>query len=320
MIVGVGGTFDLFHKGHEALLKKAFEVGDRVLIGLTSDEFVAGKGDISPFEQRKKAVVEFAEKMGKPYEILALNDVYGITLEEGLDALVVSTETHQRAIEINRERARRGLKKLKIVTVKRVLAEDLFPISSTRIRAGEINRLGKRLKPLTIALGSTNPVKVEATKSVLAKIFPALEMKLYPKNVDSGVGKQPFEGSTVKGAKNRAERAIGDCDYGIGIEAGLFYNRQIKRYLDVQYCAVLDRYGRLTVGHGPGFCYPQEVVEIVKKGKSVEEAFEQLYGEKKIGQSIGAIGLLSRGLTDRVQITRQALLMAFVPRLQGWEG
>ncbi|MEM3444926.1 MAG: pantetheine-phosphate adenylyltransferase, partial [Thermoplasmata archaeon] len=95
MIVGVGGTFDLFHKGHEALLKKAFEVGDRVLIGLTSDEFVAGKGDVSPFEQRKKAVVEFAEKMGKPYEILALNDVYGITLEEGLDALVVSTETHQ---------------------------------------------------------------------------------------------------------------------------------------------------------------------------------------------------------------------------------
>ncbi|MEM3513210.1 MAG: inosine/xanthosine triphosphatase, partial [Thermoplasmata archaeon] len=197
---------------------------------------------------------------------------------------------------------------------------DLFPISSTRIRAGEINRLGKRLKPLTIALGSTNPVKVEAAKSVLAKIFPALEMKLYPRSVDTGVGKQPFEGKTVKGAKNRALNAIGDCDYGIGIEAGLFYNKQMKNYFDVQYCAIVDKYGRITLGHGPGFSYPPEVIETVKKGRSIEEAFEEIYGEKKIGQSIGAIGLLSKGLTDRVQITQQAVLMAFVPRLHGWEG
>ena len=38
--VGVGGTFDEFHKGHEALLMKAFEIGEQVLIGLCSDEFV----------------------------------------------------------------------------------------------------------------------------------------------------------------------------------------------------------------------------------------------------------------------------------------
>ncbi|MDH5459907.1 MAG: adenylyltransferase/cytidyltransferase family protein, partial [Candidatus Bathyarchaeota archaeon] len=38
--VAVGGTFDEFHRGHRVLLMKAFEVGEQVLIGLCSDEFV----------------------------------------------------------------------------------------------------------------------------------------------------------------------------------------------------------------------------------------------------------------------------------------
>ena len=33
----VGGTFDEFHKGHKALIMKAFEVGNRVILGLSSD-------------------------------------------------------------------------------------------------------------------------------------------------------------------------------------------------------------------------------------------------------------------------------------------
>ena len=40
-LVGVAGTFDMLHKGHKALLRKAFEVGERVVIGLTTDEFAA---------------------------------------------------------------------------------------------------------------------------------------------------------------------------------------------------------------------------------------------------------------------------------------
>jgi len=163
-------------------------------------------------------------------------------------------------------------------------------------------------------------VKVEAVRLVLSKIFSGLEIRFHAKSVDSGVGKQPFEEETILGARKRAINAIGDCDYGIGIEAGIFYNRRVKCYYDVQYCAVLDKYGRLTLGHGPGFCYPKEIIRVVKKGRSVEEALEELYGVKKIGEGVGAIGLLSKGLTDRLGITQQAVLMAFVPRLHGWEG
>jgi len=38
-LVTVGGTFDALHKGHWFLLEEAFKVAEKVLIGLTTDEF-----------------------------------------------------------------------------------------------------------------------------------------------------------------------------------------------------------------------------------------------------------------------------------------
>jgi cytidyltransferase-like protein len=43
-VVTVGGTFDVLHKGHWFLLEEAFNVAERVLIGLTTDRFVARMG------------------------------------------------------------------------------------------------------------------------------------------------------------------------------------------------------------------------------------------------------------------------------------
>lgn len=55
-IVITYGTFDLFHYGHIQLLKRAKEFGDRLIIGLSTDEFNLGKSKISThsFSVRKE--------------------------------------------------------------------------------------------------------------------------------------------------------------------------------------------------------------------------------------------------------------------------
>jgi len=140
--VAVGGTFDGLHRGHRALLEKAFEIGDWVLIGLTKDSF-SGKKTRS-FDERKKALETYLG--GRRYEVVELRDPYGPAVSDpSLEAIVVSEETEPRAREINEIRAERGLEALEIVVVPLVLAENGRPISSTRIRRGEIDEEGRLL-------------------------------------------------------------------------------------------------------------------------------------------------------------------------------
>ena len=150
--VAVGGTFDEFHRGHRVILMKAFEIGEHILIGLCTDEFVERMGKphaTASYEERLKELRAFLKALGlsDKTEIVPLNDPYGSTLTDTcIEALVVSEETEKTAIKINQKRSKAQLPPLTIVTISMVPAENYKPISTTRIREGEIDREGHLLK------------------------------------------------------------------------------------------------------------------------------------------------------------------------------
>ncbi len=150
--VAVGGTFDEFHRGHKVLLQRAFEIGYYVVIGLCSDEFVmklAKPHVTAPYGERLEGLKAFLEHLNHSgrAEIIPLNDPYGPTIADTcIEALVVSEETKRNAERINELRKEKGLKPLFIVVVTMVPSENCAPISTTRIRWGEIDREGRLTK------------------------------------------------------------------------------------------------------------------------------------------------------------------------------
>lgn len=316
MKVGIGGTFNVLHKGHRALLDKALEIGDEVIVGITSDCFAsAGRTDLRPLDERRAEVEAYLRSRNGKWRIAIIDNAAGGTSDRTeISALVVSPETRQRAENINRERASKGLAPLLLVPVPHILAENGMPISSTRILSGEMDREGRMLRPIKACVGSDNPVKVAAVRNVLKKLFNSLDVDF--KAAGCSTPEQPFGEQTRLGAIERARAALGDADFGIGIEAGVF--EMADGLYDVQYCAVVDRRGVVTIGHGSGFKYPPEVARRVREGWSVGRSFEELYGQEEVGRKEGAIGFLTNGMLDRTALTEQAVLAAMVPRIR-WE-
>ena len=146
----MGGTFDVFHKGHEVLIQTALEVSDQVLIGLTTDER-ADKGRtgslITPYGKRKDRLEDWlkSQRVEHRVEIVPLNDDWGpAALGKEFEGIIVSQETEDMALALNQVREEKGIDKLKVIVVPMVQAYDGHRISSSRIRNREINSQGFR--------------------------------------------------------------------------------------------------------------------------------------------------------------------------------
>ena len=148
--VATGGTFDHLHRGHLALLTRSFALGDFVVIGVTSDTFASreGKSPDQSYRERVDAVELFLHSTfpGRRYLVTKLEDYFGPGIASPkVEAIVVTRETAVRVPIANALRMAKGYPPLKVEVVRHVLADDGRPISSTRIRKGEIDTEGRRL-------------------------------------------------------------------------------------------------------------------------------------------------------------------------------
>jgi len=289
------------------------------MVGIVTDSVAARdrRGErLQPYATRARAVRLFLGKLTDDHAIIQLNDRYGPAVSGDYDAIVVSSETRATAEEINAIRKKKGLRPLDISEVEMVPSEDGMPVSSTRIRRGELDAEGRLLR-IIVAVGSANPVKVTAVDSVFRRAFIDRKLAVDGIPVDSGVPDEPFGEDVINGAINRAENALSEskAHFGVGVEAGLFRSKHLDDYFAVQYCAIVDRGGRITLGHGPGFQLPRSVIADVERGRTIEEAMVPITGRKGNRRKEGAVGHLSKGILLRRRLTETAVISALIPRI-----
>jgi pantetheine-phosphate adenylyltransferase len=149
-LVAMGGTFDIIHKGHLELLRGAFSISSKVIIGLTSDEFAKKKGKVLGNNYSKRYMtLEDAIRKNFPnsqYHIAKLENDFGpAVLEKEVEALVVSDETAPKGADLNKLRAAKNSPSVEVIVIPLVLAKDGTRISTTRIKKSEIDSNGNIL-------------------------------------------------------------------------------------------------------------------------------------------------------------------------------
>lgn len=144
----LGGTFDRVHKGHEFFISSAFKNSERVTIGLATNKLSSNKPLSYSIQDYEMRIAELTSYLAKSKylaraKIIRINDIYGNSLtEENIDAIYVTRHGFPAAKIINKKRREKGFTPLSINLVPFLRGEDGRIISSTRIRAGEIDRLG----------------------------------------------------------------------------------------------------------------------------------------------------------------------------------
>ncbi|PJF44653.1 MAG: inosine/xanthosine triphosphatase [Phototrophicales bacterium] len=166
-----------------------------------------------------------------------------------------------------------------------------------------------------IAIGSTNPVKQKAAEKVLRLLYPEATFESIA--VASGVSTQPIgEAETRQGAINRARAAqeILNADLGIGLEGGV--QETEHGMFTCAWCAVVDRVGKLGLGGSSAVQLPPLVAEAVRHGTELGIAMDEFCATTGIKYGLGAIGVLTNGLSSRQAAYEHLIKLALAPFIQ----
>lgn len=168
------------------------------------------------------------------------------------------------------------------------------------------------------AVGSTNPVKVEATERALGDLSDSVVSV----DVESGVPEQPWGvEQTVAGAENRARRAFEAGDYGlaVGIEGGVRSVQGTDRLFVTMWTAVTDG-DRLERGGGPSLPLPDAIADRVREGAELGPVMDEVVGRSDVKRRDGAAGVLTGSHTDRTSALRESVAVALGPFVTDYYG
>lgn len=165
-----------------------------------------------------------------------------------------------------------------------------------------------------VAVGSKNPVKIEAVRMAFTDVWPDIEWEVMDSDVTSGVSDQPMsDKESIKGATQRAKRSrkLLDADFGVGLEGGL--QKHGKEYVDSGWIVVVAKDGKVGIGSSVRMHTPHKMMKmVIEEGKELGEVCDIVFKRQNTKQAEGQFGLMTKNLITRTEGYRQGVISALV--------
>ena len=168
---------------------------------------------------------------------------------------------------------------------------------------------------MKVLIATKNPGKVEGAKRALAHYFDNVE--IVGVKAESNVSEQPIGIETFEGARNRVENLIAyakqnniSADLFMAVESGMM--KDLGFWTITNIAVVKNAKGEIGRGASASFPVPEKYVERIKK-ETLGNVMDDIFNESDLHNSTGGVGLLTKEVLSRIDLTEQAFVMALTP-------
>lgn len=172
---------------------------------------------------------------------------------------------------------------------------------------------------MKILMGTKNPGKIEGARQAFEKYFTDIEIEGI--SVESEVGDQPINEKIFQGAKNRvknlkkyAKENNIEADFFIASEAGI--TNLLGDWIDINAVVIEDSKGFQSVGTSQGFPIPEKYIKEIKETE-LGKVMDKIFSGSELGKGKGGISILTKDEVSRVDLTRNAFIMALTSHVNG---
>lgn len=172
---------------------------------------------------------------------------------------------------------------------------------------------------MKILMGTKNPGKIQGAKEAFEKYFQNVDIEGI--GVNSDVSNQPINEEMIQGAKNRVknlkkyakENKI-EADFYVSSEAGI--TDLLGEWIGFNAAVIEDKNGFQSVGISQGFPIPDKYIDEIKSTE-LGKVMDKIFSGQELNKGKGGISFLTRNEVSRIDLTRNAFVMALTKYING---
>lgn len=170
---------------------------------------------------------------------------------------------------------------------------------------------------MKIAVGSKNPVKIQATELAFKAVWPEKPIEIISIDTISGVSEQPMSHKeSIIGARNRATSALKNAksDYGVGLEGGI--QEVDEKYYVSGWIVVVDKDGSEGIGSTVNIEVPKIMADMILAGKELGEVSDIVFQRHNSKHAEGHFGIMTNNLITRTEGYKDGVISALARFIQ----